>query len=130
MCTVNPQCRVHQCYKCSEDTEYYCESCNYDLCPSCKENHGNDLNTVDHQIVTYPRKVKCTPKVETCIRHHNIPYQRYCLLCKIPICCHCTEHRKNTKSNMLEHHMRQRYTRLEKKITLLEVRLLLTDVFA
>lgn len=95
MCAVNPQCRVHQCYKCSEDTEYYCESCSYGLCPSCKENHVYDLNTVDHQIVTYLRKVNCYPIVETCVRHHNVPYERYCQLCKLLICCHCTKHRKH-----------------------------------
>lgn len=95
MCTVNPQCRVRQCYKCSEDTEYYCESCSYDLCLSCKENHVYDLNTVDHQILTYLRKVHCYPIVETCVRHHNLPYKRYCQLCKLPVCCDCTEHRKH-----------------------------------
>lgn len=95
MSRVNPQCRVHQCYKCSNDTEYYCESCSYDLCPSCKENHVYDINTVDHQILTYLRKVNCYPIVETCVRHHDAPYERYCKLCKLPVCCHCTEHRKH-----------------------------------
>lgn len=95
MSTVNPQCRVHQCYNCSNDTEYYCESCSYDLCPSCKENHVYDLNSVDHQILTYLRKVNCYPIVETCGRHLDVPYERYCQLCKLPVCCHCTEHRKH-----------------------------------
>lgn len=97
MCTVNPQCRVNQCYKCSGDTEYYCESCSYDLCLSCKENHLYDLNTVDHQILTYLelRKVNCYPIVETCVIHHNVPYERYCELCKLPVRFDCTEHRKH-----------------------------------
>lgn len=100
MSTVNPQCRVHQCYNCSNDTEYYCESCCYDLCPSCKENHLYDLNSVDHQILTYLRKVNCYPIVETCGRHLDVPYERYCQLCKLPICFHCTEHRENEMQNV------------------------------
>nr|XP_034310533.1 uncharacterized protein LOC117684053 [Crassostrea gigas] len=55
--TANLPCKVHQCSKCPGDTEYFCISCPCDLCPQCKENHVKDLKTIDHDVVSYRKKI-------------------------------------------------------------------------
>lgn len=56
MNSESSQSRVRHCSICDEDTEYYCESCSCDLCFSCKENHLQEQNKLNHKVVTYWEK--------------------------------------------------------------------------
>lgn len=56
MDTTTLQFKVLQCFKCLGDIEYFCESCKCDMCPRCKETHGYDLKTKDHNVVLYCKR--------------------------------------------------------------------------
>ncbi|XP_052683129.1 uncharacterized protein LOC128163539 [Crassostrea angulata] len=93
--TASSPCKVHQCSKCSGDTEYYCVSCPCDLCPQCKENHVKDLQTIDHDVVSHRDKINYIPTQEICVRHHSHVYIKFCEPCQVPVCYHCTQHRNH-----------------------------------
>ncbi|XP_065929130.1 uncharacterized protein [Magallana gigas] len=93
--TASTPCKVHQCSKCPGDTEYYCVSCPCDLCPQCKENHVKDLQTIDHDVVSYCDKINYIPTQEICVRHHSHVYTKYCEPCQVPVCYHFTQHRNH-----------------------------------
>lgn len=85
--------RVHQCSDCQGDTMYYCVSCQFDLCPRCKEKHEKDLKTIDHNVMTYGKNIKYIPTQEICDRHYTMLYEMYCEHCGLPVCYHCIQHR-------------------------------------
>ncbi|XP_052681676.1 uncharacterized protein LOC128162486 [Crassostrea angulata] len=89
--TASTPCKVHQCSKCPGDTEYYCVSCPCDLCPQCKENHVKDLQTIDHDVVSYRDKINYIPTQEICVRHPSHVYIKYCEPCQVPVCNSCSE---------------------------------------
>nr|XP_034309389.1 uncharacterized protein LOC105319963 [Crassostrea gigas] len=93
--TASTPCKVHQCSKCLGDTEYYCVSCPCDLCPQCKENHVNDLQTIDHDVVSHRDKINYIPTQEICVKHPSHVYKEYCESCEVPICYHCRKHRNH-----------------------------------
>nr|XP_034309388.1 uncharacterized protein LOC105325719 [Crassostrea gigas] len=93
--TASTPCKVHQCCKCSGDTEYYCVSCPCDLCPQCKENHVKDLQTIDHDVVSHRDKINYIPTQEVCVRHPSHVYIKYCELCQVPVCYRCRKHRNH-----------------------------------
>nr|XP_034310329.1 uncharacterized protein LOC105330472 [Crassostrea gigas]XP_034310330.1 uncharacterized protein LOC105330472 [Crassostrea gigas]XP_034310331.1 uncharacterized protein LOC105330472 [Crassostrea gigas]XP_034310332.1 uncharacterized protein LOC105330472 [Crassostrea gigas]XP_034310333.1 uncharacterized protein LOC105330472 [Crassostrea gigas]XP_034310334.1 uncharacterized protein LOC105330472 [Crassostrea gigas]XP_034310335.1 uncharacterized protein LOC105330472 [Crassostrea gigas] len=93
--TASTPCKVHQCSKCTGDTEYYCVSCPCDLCPQCKENHVKDLQTIDHDVVSHRDKIIYIPTQEICVRHSSHVYIKYCEPCQVPVCYHCTQHRNH-----------------------------------
>ncbi|XP_052693220.1 uncharacterized protein LOC128171493 [Crassostrea angulata] len=93
MGTTSTPCRVHQCSMCQGDTEYFCVSCPCDLCPQCKENHVKDLNTIDHDVVTYSEKLNSNKKEECCVRHPCMLIGMYCEPCELPVCFNCTQHK-------------------------------------
>lgn len=85
--------RVHQCSDCQGDTAYYCVSCQFDLCPRCKEKHEKGLKTIDHNVMTYRNNIKNIPTREICQRHSTMLYEMYCEHCELPVCYHCIQHR-------------------------------------
>lgn len=85
--------RVHQCSDCQGDTAYYCVSCQFDLCPRCKEKHEKGLKTMDHNVMTYRKNIKNIPTQEICQRHSTMLYEMYCEHCELPVCYHCIQHR-------------------------------------
>lgn len=89
--TADTPYRVHQCSKCPGNTEYYCELCPCDLCLRCKEKHVKDLKTIDHNVKTFCEKINLIPSQEICVRHPNKVYEKYCELCRIPVCDFCSE---------------------------------------
>ncbi|XP_062582404.1 uncharacterized protein LOC134244148 [Saccostrea cucullata] len=105
------QCRVRQCFQCQDDTEFYCNTCKHELCLKCKEKHFIDLYTIYHDVVIYREKFDHITKQETCDRHPDMLYEKYCHSCKLPICFQCTEHRHHQildlgtayKTNRQEH---------------------------
>ncbi|XP_061171117.1 uncharacterized protein LOC133180663 [Saccostrea echinata] len=88
-------CKVRQCSECQEDTEFYCNTCKYDLCVQCKERHVIDLDTIYHDVVIYREKYENILKQETCVKHQDRIYEKYCHSCEIPVCVQCNVHRKN-----------------------------------
>lgn len=50
--------KVRCCSMCPRDVVYFCESCQSDLCPQCKEKHTIDLLTIDHNLVIHSEKFK------------------------------------------------------------------------
>ncbi|XP_065929641.1 uncharacterized protein [Magallana gigas] len=93
--TASTPCKVHQCSKCPGDTEYYCVSCQCDLCPQCKENHVKDLQTIDHDVVSHRNKLNYIPTQEICVRHPGHVYTKYCEPCQVPVCYDCRKHRNH-----------------------------------
>ncbi|XP_052678994.1 uncharacterized protein LOC128159835 [Crassostrea angulata] len=87
--------KVHQCSKCPEDTEYYCESCPCDLCQKCKENHVKNLTTIDHYVVSHYEKFNNIPTQEICVRHRSHVYIKYCEPCQVPVCYSCFGHKSH-----------------------------------
>lgn len=85
--------RVHQCSKCRGDTEYYCVSCACNMCLHCKVNHLNDLETIDHDIVTKREKINSILTKQICERLPCENYCEYCEPCALPLCKYCTEHK-------------------------------------
>lgn len=93
---------------CPGDTEYFCESCPYDLCPRCKENHVNDLKTIDHSVMAYRDKFKYVPTQQICQRHSDRFYEMYCQPCELPVCYHCLEHRTHRWMDVRRAYQRKR----------------------
>ncbi|XP_061171182.1 uncharacterized protein LOC133180730 [Saccostrea echinata] len=105
------QCKVRQCFQCQGETEFYCNTCKYDLCLQCKNRHVIDLDTINHDVIVYREKYEYISKQETCLRHTDRIYEKYCYSCKLPLCAQCTEHRNHKildirtayKTNRQEH---------------------------
>ncbi|XP_052681678.1 uncharacterized protein LOC128162487 [Crassostrea angulata] len=93
--TASTPCKVHQCSKCPGDTEYYCVSCQYDLCPQCKKSHVKDLQTIDHDVLSHRNRFNYIPKEEYCVRHPDMLLGMYCEPCELPVCFHCTQHKEH-----------------------------------
>lgn len=113
MDTVNPQCRVRQCFKCPGDATYFCCTCNADLCLRCKEKHCSDLKSFDHHIVINREKYKHFLKKTLCKSHpHNI-CGLYCKLCELSVCFKCLEHKDHQMLDLRTAYesMRHQYNR-------------------
>lgn len=74
MDTMTLQLKVCQCFKCFGDTEYFCESCQCDLCRQYKENHGYDLKTIDNYVVLYN-----IPTKEVYEKFHDMDNKELCI---------------------------------------------------
>lgn len=77
---------------CTDHTEYICGKCQRAFCSKCKVRHLNNLETMDHKIVTYREKYEYNPKQEECVRHYDSVYGMYCTSCELPVCFKCTGH--------------------------------------
>lgn len=53
MDSSNAQCRVRQCLNCKNDTLFYCFTCRWNLCDSCRKKHVHDLSSTFHDTVVY-----------------------------------------------------------------------------
>ncbi|XP_062581826.1 uncharacterized protein LOC134243588 [Saccostrea cucullata] len=92
---LTAQCKMRQCFQCQGDTEFYCNTCKHSLCLECKERHIINLDTIYHDIVIYREKNKDLTKHETCERHPDRNYGKYCRSCELPVCIQCIEHKKH-----------------------------------
>lgn len=92
MTFLHQQYRVHQCSKCSGDTEYFCFTCLCDLCLQCKEKHLKYFKTRGHNVVIFREKFSHIPMSEMCARHPNKVYRRFCEPCQVPVCERCSDH--------------------------------------
>ena len=89
---------VKLCSQCQGYTEYYCYSCEKNLCSQCHESHAIDESTIDHISSIYKNTLRYNLKRETCPKHPNRFYEKYCNVCKVPICDFCLKH-KSRRSN-------------------------------
>lgn len=89
---------VKLCSQCQGYTEYYCYSCEKNLCSQCHESHAIDESTIYHISSIYKNKLRYNLKRETCLKHPNRFYEKYCTACKVPICDFCLKH-KSRRSN-------------------------------
>lgn len=56
-----------------------------------------DLNTMDHDVMIYRRKLTSTSTQENCAIHTDNFYDKYCESCELPICSYCSEHTEHKK---------------------------------
>lgn len=77
---------------CTDHTEYICGNCQRAFCSKCKVRHLNNLETMDHKIVTNREKYEYNPKQEECVRHYDSVYGMYCTSCELSVCFKCTGH--------------------------------------
>ncbi|XP_061186271.1 uncharacterized protein LOC133194306 [Saccostrea echinata] len=102
------QCKIRQCSQCQGDVEFYCNTCKHNLCIQCKEKHVIDLDTIYHDVVFYREKNDYIQKQETCVRHPDMVYRRYCNSCKIPVCFKCREHLKHKLQDLISAYKKYR----------------------
>lgn len=105
---------TRQCSNCQGDTKFICTSCRRDLCSNCKEEHVIDINTIDHDVMIFRRKMTSSPIQENCAIHSDNVYDKYCETCELPMCSSCSEHTEHKnldiKSLYDSHHQRLRKT--------------------
>lgn len=85
MDAASTQYRVRVCSMCPGDAEYFCASCLCNLCLNCRENHVNNLKTIDHNVVIR-KKYHYIPIQELCMTHPGKAYKKYCERCELPVC--------------------------------------------
>ncbi|XP_061186337.1 uncharacterized protein LOC133194391 [Saccostrea echinata] len=85
------QLKIRRCFQCNGNTEFYCNTCNYDLCLQCKERHVFDLHTKCHDVVIYREKFEYIPIQENCVKHSEKIYEIFCTSCEEPLCFRCIE---------------------------------------
>lgn len=135
MYASSTQYRMRQCSKCTDTTQYFCESCTFDLCNKCNWNHAPYPKVLDHNVGIYREKFNHIPKQETCVRHPNRVYIKYCELCDLPVCYHCRKHRNHKQLDVIKKYqtVQKQHNRTIKVIrteTLLYLPILLEEVRA
>lgn len=71
-CRISTQLCIRLCSLCQGNTEYYCLSCQQDLCIRCKETHVIDLSTKGHKIFSFLEKKKYQPKLEQTAKSRDV----------------------------------------------------------
>lgn len=74
MDAASTQYRVRVCSMCPGDAEYFCASCLCNLFLHCRENHVNNLKTIDHNVVIR-KKYHYMPIQELCMTHPGNAYK-------------------------------------------------------
>lgn len=87
MDTTIAQYLVHQCPQCPRETEYFCASCERDLCPQCSESHVINLITIDQNIVVYCEKLE-----DIKIKRPNNIFRKNFEPSEDPLCFNCARH--------------------------------------
>ena len=93
--SIGSEVTVKLCSQCQEGTEFYCHSCQQDLCFQCKEKHVIDLDTKHHDVTIYRERFSYIPKQVYCQTHPKKVCKEYCKRCDIPVCFHCRKHREH-----------------------------------
>lgn len=89
MDTASSKYRVRTCFKCLEDTKFYCITCYNEMCPQCKLLHVEDIDSMKHDLVLYKDKINDQLKQELCSNHPNKVLSFYCEQCQAPLCKSC-----------------------------------------
>ena len=98
--SIGSEVTVKLCSQCQEGTEFYCHSCQQDLCCQCKEKHVIDLDTKHHDVTIYRERFSYYPKQEYCKTHPEQVIKKYCKRCDLPVCYHCRKHRNHELVNI------------------------------
>ena len=98
---INSHVNVSHCSLCQRDTEYYCLTCEQNLCPECETKHSISLDTNDHNITLYKYKSRLPSTCEPCNNHPNQDYEKYCEDCALPFCDYCTEHKEHSVRDLI-----------------------------
>ncbi|XP_062591447.1 uncharacterized protein LOC134252926 [Saccostrea cucullata] len=115
MCTLgfSTRCKIRHCFRCEGDTEFYCNTCKYDLCLQCKERH----NTDSHKVLLYRSKhrkrgftIQC--KIRQCSQCQG-DTEYYCNTCKHDLCLECKE--RHVTNFLTKHHKVPLYKALTKQ---------------
>ncbi|XP_062598099.1 uncharacterized protein LOC134259528 [Saccostrea cucullata] len=109
---------VPQCSQCMGKVEFYCRTCNQDLCDSCKEKHVIDLDTKYHDVgidgLRYDDFIM--HELENCENHQARQLNKCCLSCERLICAECDGHQDH---EILDIGYEQLLIRKEKKVQFL-----------
>ena len=92
---------VRHCCECQGECEYYCLTCEKNLCPECKMKHSMILDTKEHNITLYKYKNRILHFREPCKNHPNQLYEKYCDVCNLPFCVDCTEHKEHSNRDVM-----------------------------
>ncbi|XP_061197716.1 E3 ubiquitin-protein ligase TRIM71-like [Saccostrea echinata] len=77
-----------ECTLCEANAVFYCNTCQFDLCQTCKIRHQTKKPTKNHDVVLYSeRRPASSP--EPCIIHLDKMYDAYCPKCITPVCMKC-----------------------------------------
>ena len=79
------------CRKCDNAAaQFYCNTCKYELCPTCKVQHANIKDTTHHNIVPYAEKLNLKYLENSlCPKHEKHAPKFWCKTCCVPICDSC-----------------------------------------
>ena len=76
--------------RCGNPTEHYCNTCGENLCSNCKETHLQDVNTRQHSVVKYTKKLMPGQASNPlCPYHNGQVYTKWCKTCKKAACIDC-----------------------------------------
>lgn len=131
MDTADIQCGVRQCSKCPRDTEYYCASCPCELCGKCKENHVQDLKTIDHNVIVYFGKYDNITNQEIYARVPSNVNGKWCELCDLYDCSYCVKQNKHSTiytRNISEQKHQRKLINIIRSETLLSTSVLLVFI--
>ena len=98
---ISSHVNLSHCSLCQGDTEYYCLTCEQNLCPACKTKHSIHLDTKEHDIRLYKYKNIILHTREPCEKHPSQDYERYCDDCALPFCVDCTEHYEHSNRDIM-----------------------------
>lgn len=98
MITSSASYKVSKCLMCPEDTEYYCASCLFNLCPKCKENHEHDYSTLDHPSVKYHDKFSYILQREISLMHLPTANEMHPEPCGVYDCYYCKTQKQHKDS--------------------------------
>lgn len=125
------QHRVRQCSKCPGNTEYFCETCTFNLCKKCSWNHVPYPKILYHDVGIYRARGKFNyiPKQVIYVRD-PVRVNVNCELCELPVCYHSTKHRNHEQDFLLIYKTKQRTFNIIRTESLLYVPILLGEIKA
>ncbi|XP_062586809.1 E3 ubiquitin-protein ligase TRIM9-like [Saccostrea cucullata] len=90
--SFSTELKLPGCSQCKSNAEYYCRTCEQDLCVPCKEEHVIDFDTKHHDVVIDSLNYGDIMLLETCERHPGMICDMWCLTCNLPLCSDCAGH--------------------------------------
>ena len=113
---ISSHVNLSHCSLCQGETEYYCLTCEQNLCPACETKHSMSLDTKEHNITLYKYKSSLPSTREPCNIHPNQDYKKYCDDCALPFCADCTEHKEHSVRDLITVYKEQK-TKFNKNST-------------
>lgn len=93
------------CDLCNNATQYFCNSCQNNLCVDCISKHISKFQSLSHRIVTFSeRKIQLV--LPACLEHHGERCESYCKKCDVPVCLMCiskSPHKRHNVENLIKY---------------------------